>query len=115
MKLRFRGNSMRLRVNQKELEKLVTGQELIEKVDFGTTSLVYSLRASANTRGTAEFDGKRIHVSAPLRGWARGDEIGFYFVVEAGLKVAIEKDLECLDGPEEEKDPDAFPRSMKAC
>jgi hypothetical protein len=42
--------------------------------------------------------------------WARGDEIGFYFVVEPGLKVAIEKDLECVDGPEEEKDPDAFPR-----
>ena len=32
------------------------------------------------------------------------------------LTVAIEKDLECVDGPPEEKDPEAFPRAIeKAC
>jgi hypothetical protein len=30
----------------------------------------------------------------------------------ASLRIAIEKDLECVDGPEEERDPEAFPRGI---
>jgi hypothetical protein len=113
MKLRFRGNSLRLRVNRKEVARLAAAEELVEEVRFGNETLGYSLKADATC--TAEFDGKRIRVTAPLTEWASADEIGFYFEAARGLKVAIEKDLECVDGPEEEKDPYAFPRSEKVC
>jgi hypothetical protein len=117
MKLRFRKNSLRLRVNQRETEMLAAGKELEERVMFGGgATLSYRLSKTADgTKGTALFDGQAIQVSAPLSGWAKSDEIGFYFEVEPGLKVAIEKDLECLDGPAEEKDPYAFPRAGKNC
>jgi hypothetical protein len=115
MKLRFRDNSLRLRVNQKEVEKLAAGQELAETVHFGSATLDYVLTPTTAVKGTADFDGKRICVTASLAGWAQGEEIGFYFEVEPRLKVAIEKDLECVDGPEDEKDPHAFPRNSKSC
>ena len=115
MKLRFRKNSLRLRVNRLEVEKLAAGQELAEGITFaGGATLRYVLTPCTGPCGTAQFDGWAIRVSAPLGDWARNDEIGFYFEVEPGLKVAVEKDLECVDGPEEEKDPHAFPRS-KTC
>jgi hypothetical protein len=115
MKLRFRDNSLRLRVNQKEVEKLAAGQELAESVHFGSTTLSYVLTPTTEAKSTADFDGKRIRVTASLGGWAESEEIGFYFEVAPKLKVAIEKDLECVDGPENEKDPHAFPRDSKNC
>ena len=117
MKLRFRKNSLRLRVNQRETETLAAGGEFEERVTFGGgATLSYRLAKTADgMKGTALFDGQVIRVSAPLSDWTKSDEIGFYFEVEPGLKVAIEKDLECLDGPAEEKDPDAFPRDGKSC
>jgi hypothetical protein len=117
MKLRFRKNSLRLRVNQSEVEMLAAGRELSETVTFaGGATLNYTLAPANGTKtAAAAFDGKVIRVSAPLHDWARGAEIGLYFEVEPGLKVAIEKDLECVDGPPEEKDPLAYPRSTKLC
>jgi hypothetical protein len=56
---------------------------------------------------------------AVVHEWAEGEQIGLYFELPAGasaLTIAIEKDLECIDGPPEEKDPDAFPRIVeKVC
>jgi hypothetical protein len=54
-----------------------------------------------------------------ISNWAHSDSVGIYFEIPANgarLQVAIEKDLECVDGPPEERDPDAFPRSVgKVC
>ena len=96
---------------------LAAGKELAEQVVFGGgATLSYCLANTADSaKGTALFDGQTIRVSAPLSAWTKSEEIGFYFEVEPGLKVAIEKDLECLDGPAEEKDPHAFPRADKTC
>ena len=114
MKLRFRNNSLRLRLNQREVEQLAAGSELEERVTFGGgATLTYILAVDTNPAAT--FDGRAIRVTAPLSEWARGSEIGLYFEVEPGLKVAIERDLECVDGPEDERDPHAFPREIKVC
>ena len=121
MKLRFRKNSLRLRVNQQEVETLAAGSGLREQVHFpGGAALAYVLDMAAGSAPGASFDDSTIHVSLPahqVRQWAAGEEVGLYFEVPAGhdnLKVAIEKDLVCLDGPEEERDPDAFPRTSPA-
>jgi hypothetical protein len=115
MKLRFRKNSLRLRVNQREVEMLAKGHELSERITFpGGATLDYTLASSA-APSAAAFNGKVIRVTAPLAEWSAGEEVGFYFSVDPGLKIAIEKDLECLDGPPDEKDPDAYPRSANTC
>ena|SRR5665213_3421987 len=124
MKLRFRANSLRLRVNQKEVEKLAAGHALREKIDFpGNSSLSYVLESDAAAHPQAFFANDSIQIAAPaalLAGWADSDEIGLYFTLATNgqpLKIAIEKDLECIDGPVEEHDPNAFPRALaeKVC
>jgi len=119
MKLRFRGNSLRLRVNQKEVEALAAGSVLKEQVDFpGSTSLSYSLKSEAAAEAQAIFTQGRIQIHAPralVADWAGSDDIGLYFTLPTGaqpLTISIEKDLECIDGPIEERDPNAFPRAL---
>lgn len=124
MKLRFRGNSLRLRVNQKEVDALNRGEMLREEVLFpGGACFQYVLKTERIPEARASLENCSIQVAAPrglVSEWAQGDEIGIYFSVPTdgeALKIAIEKDLVCVDGPEEERDPDAFPREIgeKVC
>lgn len=118
MKLRFRANTLRLRVNQREVETLANGDVLQERIVFpGANNLAYVLETNAGPRGQASFHGGTIRVSVPhteVKDWAASStSLGLYFDLPADgsvLKVAIEKDLACVDGPDEERDPDAFPR-----
>ena len=117
MKLRCRGNALRLRVNRREVEELASGGRIEEAVVFPNDSRFrYVLEPTGGRDPRAYFDGETILVTAPhwqVQAWARGEELGLYFDVGADhsiLKVSIEKDLECVDGPAEERDPDAFPR-----
>jgi hypothetical protein len=122
MKLRFRENSLRLRLNQREVARLASGGALEERVVFpGNASLSYILSPAADSSPEASFRDGAIRIATPknmIEPWAADDSIGVYFDVPAGsapLKIAIEKDLECLDLPPEERDPDAFPREAKSC
>jgi hypothetical protein len=117
MKLRFRGNSLRLRVNQREVEALASGDVLREAVEFpGNTELSYILKTNGAAEPQALFAQGSIQIAAPramISDWASGDEIGLYFTLATEtepLKIAIEKDLVCIDGPADERDPNAFPR-----
>ena len=110
---------MCLRLNRPEVENLAAGGSLEERVDFpGGGQLVYVLESSADPAPSVTFRDGVIRVSAPdweLKDWARTDAIGLYFHAPAGknpLKVAIEKDLECMEAPAEERDPQAFARPL---
>jgi hypothetical protein len=124
MKLRFRNNTLRLRVNQREVETLANGDTLQEQVVFpGADHLSYLLGTSPTPAGQASFHDGVIRVSAPsaeIRNWAASStNMGIYFELPANgsiLKISIEKDLVCVDGPEDERDPEAFPReTAKNC
>jgi hypothetical protein len=125
MKLRFRKNSLRLRVNRPEVENLAAGGALEERVEFPDGARFgYVLESCAAPTPSASFRDGLIRVAAPewqVKDWARGEAIGLYFHVggtgtDRALRIAIEKDLECLDAPPDEHDADAFPRaSGKNC
>ena len=117
MKLRLRENSIRLRLNQSEVRELAGGGTLTEQVHFpGPAEVTYVLQSVSRSSVEASFQEGTIRVLAPeneIRNWANGESIGLYFEVPARLgplRIAIEKDLECVDGPPEEHDSDAFPR-----
>ncbi len=119
MKLRIRANSLRLRLNQKEVESLAAGQVLKEKLDFpGGTTLSYSLNSEPAADPQVFFENGKIQITAPhalLLNWVNCEDLGLYFNLPTGaepLKIAIEKDLVCIDGPPEEKDPHAFSREL---
>ncbi|MBV9759331.1 MAG: hypothetical protein JO340_02095 [Acidobacteriaceae bacterium] len=122
MKLRLRQNSLRLRVNRPEVENLAAGGSLEQRVQFPDgAALAYIFESASSATASATFRDGVIRVSAPawqVQDWARGEAIGLYFQLSAGgeaLHVAIEKDLECLDAPPEERDANAFRRTGKNC
>ncbi|MGH9618359.1 MAG: DUF7009 family protein [Bryobacteraceae bacterium] len=122
MKLRFRENGLRLRLNRPEVARLALGAALEERVLFpGGGSLFYVLETAPDSSPEASFLEGVIRISAPkaaIEPWAADDTIGIYFEVPAGgalLKIAIEKDLECIDLPPEDRDPDAFRRADRSC
>jgi len=133
MKLRFRKNSLRLRLNQKEVADLAAGRAIEEQVVFpGDAVFRYRIEASpVATETSAEFSGGCISITIPGQSaihWLGVEDIGLYYSLPsngdalspawnrdrngvAALDIAIEKDLECIDAPPAERDPDAYPRN----
>jgi hypothetical protein len=117
MKLRFRKDSLRLRLNRKEVSAIAGGESLEERVHFpGGAALVYRLVPSESQAYDAALVENTITVSVPrgtLERWRENEEIGLYHRAET-LEIAIEKDLECVEASDNERDPYAFPRKA-AC
>ncbi len=83
MKLRIRGNSLRLRLTQTEVAELVRAGRVEDRTQLGqdaTLGLVFRLQLSAfRLVPGVEFDGGRITVSLPeaqARSWAPENEAG---------------------------------------
>ena len=121
MKLRIKGNSIRLRLGQSEVRRMREVGIVEESTTFdilGGQRLDYVLCTGPNLPAiTASFDGGRIVVRIPtalLREWAETDQVGIERIqVGSGgreLKIRIEKDFECIDAPADEPQEDAFPR-----
>jgi hypothetical protein len=119
MKLRIKGNSLRLRLGRSEVHRLATEGVVEEVTTFGPgNQLSYALLTSADEkRITATFVGPRIIICAPANvvdQWALTDEVGIRAVQQSGdkeLDILIEKDFECLEAPEGESQEDAFARA----
>ena len=108
MKLRLKGNSLRLRLGQSEVARLRDGGILEEATVFGPLGgqrLLYTLSiANAGQSISASFDGGRVHVHIPsdmVRRWAGSDDMSVSGSQPTGdgrsLHILVEKDLECLD------------------
>ncbi len=117
MKLRIRGNSVRIRVTRNEVAKLAAGERIEQQTEFSATSrLVSTLEPSAHAPGViATFDGTRLALIVPsdqVRQWAASDQVGIQAEQSTGagqwLRLLIEKDFECLHS-QAEGDTDAFP------
>lgn len=113
MKLRVKGNSLRLRLTRPEVARLLEDGFVEESADFGAgATLIYRLQ-SAGTQGLvrAELHGGTISVIIPTaaaQAWAASDEVGVY--TQAGtLQISVEKGFRCLMRTDEEERRDAFP------
>jgi hypothetical protein len=120
MKLRIRNNSLRIRLNRNEVAELSQGKLLQESVAFpGGSAFSYRLSMAIDELTSVTFLDGTLTLAIPeqsVRDWSGSDDIGLYYKLDAGspLDIAIEKDLECLDAPDEERDPFAYPRKA-AC
>jgi hypothetical protein len=119
MKLRIRGNSLRLRLTQTEVAELVYTGRLENRTQLGqepAQAFVLRLQLSPfRLVPGVEFDGGRITVSLPetqARSWAQENEVGIYTEEPWGLKLSVEKDFQCLDQRPDEDDSDAFDRAL---
>ena len=123
MKLRIKGNSIRLRLGRSEVARLVAGEAVVETTSFdplGHQRLEYRLVPSPDVATiAASFEaGSHLVVRVPtslVQGWGTTDQISLGATQPvadgATLRILIEKDLECLDAPPEESQADAYARA----
>jgi hypothetical protein len=127
MKLRIKGNSMRLRVSRSEVARLLDGERVEETIHFSAapdSCLTYGLQ-SAPQPAAIRIEWKPRNVTVlisdeRMRFWGRDAEVGVYEYLDLGhscsLEVTIEKDFACLDRSDEENnDTFANPNAKVVC
>jgi hypothetical protein len=115
MKLRIQGNSLRVRVTQKEVAQLRRSHHVEALFEFGPgNELTYSLDGSVWAgSATVIFDGHAIRITVPARvmtEWTETGRVGIEATSQS-VKLLIEKDYQCLHGPGEQ-DADAYPHPL---
>lgn len=110
MKLRIKGNSLRLRLSKQDVEKLVVAKYIEERTSFGNNIFRYALQTKDGGELSADFDGGMITVFMPeilIKDWAVNDVTGFNTTLQVSdaesLYILVEKDFQCLDETSEDQ------------
>ena len=126
MKLRLKGNSIRVRLDRRDIERLIEEGQVDDAVRFGP-GLVFSYAVEAGLaprgRPTAHYTDGCLTIRidpGDADEWLGGDRVGFDHQqpVDGGVvRVLLEKDFACIDRPagEEADDAYAFPNPSAVC
>ncbi|WNJ17251.1 DUF7009 family protein [Pontibacter sp. G13] len=114
MKLRIKGNSLRLRLSRPEIDEFAANGRVEARITFSAmASLVYALEQDPSTQHVfATMGNQRITVYVPQaigEAWAQTEQVGFtgnMQVTESEtLSILVEKDFQCLHrDTEDERD-----------
>ena len=128
MKLRIKGNSIRLRLGQSDIRRLAIEGTVEESTTFGpfpNERFSYILFASPEEPAVhASYTDRRMVICVPRKlvdQWIATDQVGIHATQRTGddseLLILIEKDFECIDAPPGESQEDAFtnPQLEAAC
>lgn len=111
MKLRIKGNSLRLRLTKSEVENFDKSGVLEEKIEFDNSVFRYSLKITPNENNLSVFFNiNEITFLIPsnfVKEWTETDRVGYENEIESsnGEKVylLLEKDFKCHDDNKEDQ------------
>lgn len=119
MKLRIRGNSIRLRLKRSEVDRLAAGTSIVEQTHFPDSVLTYRLNVCDTNVISARFDNGSLVVSLPRSNaleWAGTNQVSLHAeeIISGteSLSLLIEKDFSCIEPGHYrdcEDDEDTFP------
>src|SRR5262245_19371334 len=118
MKLRIRGDSIRIRVTQAELREIAEHGSVRDRSNFGDgAALTYELESDTNAREPrARFAGQLVSIVLPaatVRLWASSGDVSIESEQPIGggerLRILVEKDFACLQPRTGEDESDMFP------
>ncbi len=128
MKLRIKGNSVRLRLTQSEVAEFAENGKFEDRTEFGVEpaqSLSYAVIAESGAEEiSANFENGRISIIIPqtiAENWSQTEQtaVSAEQNLPSGktLRILIEKDFACLTPRPEEDDSDNYPhpKSEKHC
>lgn len=123
MKLRIKGNSIRLRLSQSEVSDFEKSGSIEERTIFPSGSaLVYTLARGDHDEFQVELAGSNVIISVPhdiASKWCQGNEVGMDSFIpltdDQTLRVLIEKDFACLTDRDHEDESDNFPNPNVTC
>lgn len=104
MKLRIRGNSLRLRLKRSEVDRVAAGKSIVEETHFPNAVLSYRLDLTEDDSAQAQLENNNLVIRLPasqVSAWATTDEVSLVAdqTLSTGdkLKLLIEKDFSCLE------------------
>ena len=118
MKIRFKGNSIRLRLTQSEVKKWAADGVIKEVTSFGNkNSLGYQLMMSEKSQISASFNDDIISIDIPFtiaQEWCVSEQISMESSIanDGTLNILIEKDFVCLTPREGEDESDMYPNPL---
>jgi hypothetical protein len=124
MKLRIKGDSLRLRLTQGEVRALSEEGAVEDRVRFGAgAALTYRLRRDPRaTDISASYTNGTVEVRLPERAalsWASSNDVTLQgsqsAAPDAELRIVVEKDFACLTVREGEDESDNFPNPHPSC
>ena len=122
MKIRIKGNSIRLRLTKTEVDNFAANGVVEEKTEFGDTYFSYRMESSPHHQELAAvYQGNLITVFIPTaiaQNWTSTELVGFENKMDIGndkqLFLLVEKDFVCLDNTFEDQS-DNFPNPNAVC
>ena len=123
MKLRIKGNSVRLRLSKWEVERFAKEGILQETTNFGNHMLSYTVKSTEEKTMTATLTQAGITLLVPLTQlmqWAGSNtQVGISQKMDIGnnetLSLLLEKDFKCIDANPEDDQEDFFENPDKVC
>jgi len=127
MKLRIKGDSLRIRVSRSELARLLSGERVEDTIHFAAAPdalLTYALESAPQVSAVRlRYEPQNVTVllsreQAEL--WGTEGEIGIYASIDIGeagsVAIIVEKDFACLDRSDAENaDSFANPHARAVC
>jgi hypothetical protein len=122
MKLRIMGNTLRLRLSQREIEKLGKEGIVSDASRFpNNMALTYTLESSSTETLACSLSDNTILITIPeitVNEWVNTDVVGFdkEFDLQnnSKLSILVEKDFKCLTDRPGEDEADLFPNPSKS-
>jgi hypothetical protein len=124
MKIRIRGNTLRLRLTQSEVALLGQEGKVQEEMNFSrkTHPFVYELITTSDPTLSAGLAKNKMTIKLPsvmADKWVSSEEVGIESVQDngrpGGLFILIEKDFACLTMRDGEDESDNFPNPNTTC
>lgn len=123
MKLRIKGNSIRLRLTQGEVKEFEEKGIVEEIVKFGNTpnsKMHYLIQKTESGEIHATFESNRMTVNIPnsiAEKWTKTNQVGFETQMKINEKedlfILVEKDFKCLQPRKHEDENDMFPNPIE--
>ena len=123
MKIRIKGNSIRIRLSRSEVDSFGKEGYLEERTEFGNGEFIYTLQSRDNADAlSATFTDGKITMIVPAaitREWTTTEKVGYEHNMDIGegkqLFLLIEKDFKCIDAPPGEDQSDNYEHPTKVC
>jgi hypothetical protein len=105
MKLRIKGNSIRIRLSITEVNELVSGATLTDSTSFGKSRFGYTVQpVDSGELLSASYERDVITLNVPkylLKDWSTNSTVGFEATMpvddRSHLHLLLEKDFKCID------------------
>ena len=122
MKIRIKGNTVRVRLSKSEVELFAKEGYVEERTEFENSTLIYAVRSKHDGTMSADFAGGNLTLFVPadlLKQWSSTDLVSIVHNMPLNngkyLYILLEKDFKCIDAAVTEDQSDYFENPLKAC